>query len=110
VANREIPDAFVLDLIMERTDSGARLARALRRDPRFRDAPIVILTSVVHDVGFEFHRNPGEVLAWMKADAWFDKPVPVQTLVSTIRRIHAERLAAREPRVAENAEQVAAHD
>lgn len=109
-ANREIPDAFVLDLIMERTDSGARLARALRRDPRFRDTPIVILTSVVHDVGFEFHRNPEEVLAWMKADAWFDKPAPVQTLASTIRRIHAERLATREPRAPEAPEQVPAHD
>lgn len=89
VANREIPDAFVLDLMMERTDSGARLARALRRDPRFRKAPIIMLTSVVREVGFEVHRNPQEVLEWMKADAWFDKPAPVMELCSTIRRLLA---------------------
>lgn len=87
VANREIPDAFVLDLMMERTDSGARLARALRRDPRFRRAPIIMLTSVVREVGFEVHRNPQEVLDWMKADAWFDKPAPVVELCSTLRRL-----------------------
>jgi two-component system NtrC family sensor kinase len=87
VSNREIPDAFVLDLMMERTDSGARLARALRRDPRFRRAPIVMLTSVVRDVGFDFYRNPREVLEWMKADAWFDKPAPVAELAATIQRL-----------------------
>ncbi len=90
VSNREIPDAFVLDLMMERTDSGARLARALRRDPRFRRAPIVLLTSVVNDMGFEFHRNPREVLEWMKADAWFDKPAPMAELANTLRRLLAD--------------------
>jgi len=94
VANREVPDAFVLDLMMERTDSGARLARALRRDPRFRDAPIVMLTSVVQDMGFDFHLNPQEVLDWMRADAWFDKPAPTADLANTLRRLLAERQAA----------------
>lgn len=87
VANKEIPDAFVLDMMMERTDSGARLARALRRDPRFRHSPIIMLTSVVEVTGFEFHRNPQEVLEWMKADAWFDKPAPVVELSNAIRRL-----------------------
>jgi signal transduction histidine kinase/CheY-like chemotaxis protein/Fe-S-cluster-containing hydrogenase component 2 len=91
VADREIPDAFVLDLIMEQADSGARLARALRRDPRFRRAPVVILTSVVNDRGFEFSRNPREVLEWMRADAWFDKPAPVAELANTLRRLLAGR-------------------
>lgn len=89
VSGREIPDAFVLDLMMERTDSGARLARALRRDPRFRRAPIVMLTSVVDQTGFEFNRNPKRVLEWMKADAWFSKPAPVAELANTIRRLLA---------------------
>jgi CheY-like chemotaxis protein len=89
VAQREIPDAFVLDLMMEKTDSGARLARALRRDPRFREAPIIMLTSVVHDMGFQFDRNPKEVLDWMKADAWFDKPAPMAELAATLRRLLA---------------------
>jgi len=87
VADREIPDAFVLDLMMERNDSGARLARTLRRDPRFRIAPLILLTSVVADMGFEFRRNPREVLEWMKADAWFDKPAPIIELTDTIRRL-----------------------
>lgn len=93
VADREAPDCFVLDLMMEHTDSGARLARALRRDSRFADAPIVMLTSVVRDVGFEFSRNPQEVLDWMKADAWFDKPVSPAQLVSTL-----DELLGRRPR------------
>ncbi len=91
VANREIPDAFLLDMMMERTDSGARLARALRRDPRFRTAPIIMLTSVVQVTGFEYHRNPAEVLDWMKADAWFDKPAPFSELTNTLQRLLAER-------------------
>ncbi len=97
VADREIPDAFVLDLIMEQADSGARLARALRRDPRFRRAPVVILTSVVNDRGFEFSRNPREVLEWMRADAWFDKPAPVAELANTLRRLLVSRAEPSEP-------------
>jgi signal transduction histidine kinase/iron only hydrogenase large subunit-like protein len=87
VADREIPDAFLLDLMMERLDSGARLARGLRRDPRFAASPIVMLTSVVREVGFEYYRNPQEVLDWMRADAWFDKPAPIVELTSTLRRL-----------------------
>lgn len=93
IADREIPDAFVLDMMMERTDSGARLARALRRDPRFRKSPIIMLTSVVTEMSFDFHRNPQEVLDWMKADAWFDKPAPVVELTNAIKRL----LSAEEP-------------
>jgi two-component system, NtrC family, sensor kinase len=95
LANSEIPDAFVLDLIMEKADSGARLARALRRDPRFRKAPVVMATSVVQDMGFEFVRNPKEVLEWMRADAWIDKPVDGPRLAATIERILAERRSER---------------
>jgi CheY-like chemotaxis protein len=91
IADREIPDAFVLDLMMERTDSGARLARQLRRDPRFRRAPIIMLTSVVSEVGFEFRRNPREVLEWLKADAWFDKPAPIAELGNALHRLLAHR-------------------
>ncbi|NLO74233.1 MAG: response regulator [candidate division WS1 bacterium] len=93
VAAREMPDAFVLDLIMEHTDSGARLSRALRRDPRFAQAPIILLTSVGQELGFEFERNPEEVLAWMKADAWFDKPAPMEELGAALRRLLEERSA-----------------
>jgi CheY-like chemotaxis protein len=96
VSRREVPDAFVLDLMMERPDSGARLARALRRDPRFRGAPIVMLTSVVEVARFEFQRNPEAVLGWMKADAWFDKPASMEEVAATLRRLLAARAA--EPR------------
>lgn len=87
LADREIPDAFVLDLMMEKMDSGARLARALRRDPRFRDAPMILLTGVGEVTGFEVQRNPREVMSWMKIDAWFDKPAPIPELAATIRRL-----------------------
>ncbi|MEN6546972.1 MAG: [Fe-Fe] hydrogenase large subunit C-terminal domain-containing protein [Armatimonadia bacterium] len=100
IAAREIPDAFVLDLMMEKADSGARLARALRRDPRFRRAPIIMLTSVVQATGFEFDRNPEAVLEWMKADAWFDKPAPMAELTATLRRL----LAANQQESPEEAE------
>jgi signal transduction histidine kinase/CheY-like chemotaxis protein len=87
IADRALPDAFVLDMMMEQTDSGARLARQLRRDPRFREVPIIMLTSVGETTGFEFRRNPQEVLEWMRADAWFDKPAPMAELANALRRL-----------------------
>ena len=98
LADREIPDAFVLDLMMEKMDSGARLARALRRDPRFRNSPIVLLTGVAEVTGFDMKRNPREVMDWMKIDAWYDKPAPIPELAATIRQLLAGEGSADPPR------------
>jgi DNA-binding response OmpR family regulator len=45
VAKREMPDLFVLDLMMPEPD-GFKLCRMLRKEPEFRFTPIIIVTAL----------------------------------------------------------------
>ena len=45
------PDAIVLDLMMERHDSGFKLAEKLKTHPVFRTTPILMLTAVGQATG-----------------------------------------------------------
>lgn len=45
VAKREMPDLFVLDLMMPEPD-GFKLCRMLRKEPEFRYTPIIIVTAL----------------------------------------------------------------
>lgn len=45
LAKQEIPDLFLLDLMMPEPD-GFKLCRMLRREPEFRHTPIIIVTAL----------------------------------------------------------------
>lgn len=75
------PSLVVTDLMMNALDSGFTLARALRGDPLFRDVPVIIVSAVASQKGFDFRPRTPADLAAMHADAFFDKPVdPVALL------------------------------
>jgi CheY-like chemotaxis protein len=69
------PRAIVLDLMMPRMDGWTFLAR-LRRDPRFRDLPVVVTSAVAMD------GPPG-------ADASLQKPFDVGELDRAVARLCA---------------------
>jgi CheY-like chemotaxis protein len=85
------PILIVCDLMMKALDSGFSFARSVRGDPRFRDIPIIIVSAIASQKGFDFHPRSAEDLAGMNADAFFDKPVQPQALLAK-----AEELLARE--------------
>jgi CheY-like chemotaxis protein len=75
IARSERLDLIVLDLMMEETDSGVRLAHRLRASPETQHTPIIILTSVRAVTGFEFSPETAADYAWIAAEAWIEKPV-----------------------------------
>jgi CheY-like chemotaxis protein len=75
------PSLVVTDLMMSSLDSGFSLARELRTDPLFHDVPVIIVSAVASQKGFDFRPRSAADLAAMHADAFFDKPVdPVALL------------------------------
>ncbi len=72
----------VCDLMMRSLDSGFSFARALKSDPRFSAFPVIIVSAVASQKGFDFHPRTPEDLAAMHADAFFDKPVSPQALLT----------------------------
>ena len=90
VARSERPGLILLDLMMEETDSGVRLAHRLRSDPDTRGIPIVILTGVRRATGFDFRPLTAEDYEWIAADAWLEKPVGPRQLADLARRMLPE--------------------
>ncbi len=85
------PDLIITDLMMKSLDSGFSFARLLRQDIRFKNIPIIIVTAVGAQRGFDFRpRTPAE-LAAMCADAYFEKPVAPDTLLKKVEELLARR-------------------
>lgn len=83
----EKPSLVVTDLMMQALDSGFSLSRRIKEDRRFRNVPVIILTSISSRRGFDLNpRTPKELKA-MCADAYFDKPVPPETLLAKIEEL-----------------------
>jgi CheY-like chemotaxis protein len=86
---RERPDLVVSDLMMESLDSGFSLARAIKSEPGLAGVPVILVTAVASQRGFDFNPRTREELAAMNADAFFDKPVSPLLLIAKIEELLA---------------------
>ncbi len=83
------PSLVITDLMMEALDSGFSFARSLKMDPRFAAVPVIIVSAVASQKGFDFHPHSPADLAAMHADAFFDKPVDPAALLAKIEQLLA---------------------
>jgi len=83
----EKPDVVITDLMMTSLDSGFSLARTIKEDPRYTHIPLIIATSVSSALGLDFKPRSAEEQAQMHADAYFDKPLDIPTLLKTIANL-----------------------
>lgn len=79
------PDAIVLDLMMERHDSGFTLAKKLKSHPIFKNIPILMLTAVGEATGFKFSMETDGY--WMKTDDFADKPIDPDLLLEKVGKL-----------------------
>jgi CheY-like chemotaxis protein len=76
------PHIIFLDLMMERYDSGFRLSYAIRKDERFADTPIVMLSGVARETGERFDQEGQGLLSWARLDRFVDKPATSKQLLA----------------------------
>jgi CheY-like chemotaxis protein len=88
------PDAIVLDLMMERHDSGFTLAKKLKSHPIFKRIPILMLTAVGEATGFKFSMESDGY--WMKTDDFADKPIEPDLLLEKVEHLISAGEAAEE--------------
>ena len=84
---REPPDLVITDLMMGRLDSGFSLARRIKSDDRFRSIPVIIISGIAHQRGYDFNPRGIAELDAMRAEAFFDKPVDPRALLARIREL-----------------------
>ena len=87
-----IPDAIILDIMMGKGAEGFIFARTIRKDPRFAKIPILMLTSMREQTGFDF---PGKPIhpKFLPVDEYLEKPFEPQVLFEKIKRQLANRNA-----------------
>ncbi len=78
----ERPDLIVLDLMMEKHDSGFTLAKTIKADPLYRNIPILMLTAVAKETGFDFSQEMDGY--WMKTDDYASKPLLPDEMVKKV--------------------------
>lgn len=75
------PDLLILDVMMELPDDGLAMAQELRRTGH--TLPILMLTSVGRVTGMSYDRDSDLV----PVDAFFEKPVRPEDLLSKVREL-----------------------
>jgi CheY-like chemotaxis protein len=77
----QVPDLLVLDVMMPGV-SGLELCRYLRREPRFQNLPVVIVSAKA---------QPEDIYEGLAAgaSAYLTKPISTKTLIKTIQELLA---------------------
>jgi len=81
------PSLVVTDLMMKSLDAGFSLAVALKTHPALSAVPVIVVSAVSSQKGFDFRPRTAEDLAAMNADAFFDKPVAPQALLGKVKEL-----------------------
>ncbi len=79
---REKPDLIILDVMMRTEDEGFYIAEKIRSQPDIANIPIIILTAVCQQTGYQYKKND-DVLP---VDEFIEKPVMPNTLIEIIEK------------------------
>lgn len=88
-------DLLLLDIMMGRGAEGVMIARKIRKDPKLREIPVLIITGIREQMAFLF---PGQAVHphFVPVDELVEKPVEPKLLlekVSTLLKMAEERKA-----------------
>jgi two-component system alkaline phosphatase synthesis response regulator PhoP len=87
----EQPDLIVLDLMMERHDTGFAFAKAVKADPVYKKIPILLLTCANGTTGADFSQDRDGY--WMKTDCYATKPLLPEDLIKQVEELLSKAAA-----------------
>ena len=82
----EKPDLAILDVMMSTQQEGFEMSRDLKKDPEFKDMPILMLTGVSDQTGINFKSTAGDP-SWLPVEGFLDKPVDHATLLAEVAKL-----------------------
>ncbi len=88
----EMPDAIILELMLEKHDTGFLFSQQIKKDPLFKKIPILMVTSVSEKTGHRFSLQDDGY--WMKTDGYLDKPVKPEVLLEHLDTLLKKRRCA----------------
>jgi CheY-like chemotaxis protein len=82
----EKPDLAILDVMMSSWQDGFDMSRELKKDPEFKNMPILMMTGVKDKTGIDFKSSAGDP-TWLPVDGFLDKPVEPDTLLAEVEKL-----------------------
>jgi CheY-like chemotaxis protein len=79
------PDLAILDLMMEKEDSGFILCYKMKKI--YPDMPIIVATAVAFETGISFNLNSEADRKWIKADQYLEKGIRADQLHKEINKL-----------------------
>lgn len=79
------PDLILLDVMMGTDTEGFHVAYALRRDPEFKNIPILMITAINQEKPY-FNYDPKKDREYLPVDKLLDKPVSPDRLLSEVAK------------------------
>ena len=84
LAKEQGPDLILLDVMMGKVDEGFHVAYQLRSDEATAEVPILMLTAVTDQTGFDF--DPAKDKDFLPVDEFLVKPISPRSLVDMVRK------------------------
>ncbi|TES89616.1 MAG: response regulator [Desulfobacteraceae bacterium] len=84
------PDLVILDVMMSTWSDGFEMSRELKKDPQYKNIPILILTAVKDRTGIGFKSTAGDPV-WLPVDGFLDKPVEPQFLLAEVEKLISKK-------------------
>lgn len=84
ILKKEKPDLLILDVMMGTLDEGFHIAYQIRNDEGIKDIPILMITAVGAQTGFEFDMQRDE--DFLPVNEFIEKPVNPKVLLDTVKR------------------------
>ena len=84
MAKEQDPDLILLDVMMGKVDEGFQVAYELRSNDVTAETPILMLTAVTDQTGFDF--DPAKDKDFLPVNEFLEKPVSPRDLVDMIRK------------------------
>lgn len=82
----EKPDLIILDVMMSSWMDGLDMSKTLKKDPEFKDTPILMLTGVKEQTGFDFKPKAGSP-EWCSVDTYLEKPIEPDILLAEVEKL-----------------------
>jgi len=84
ILKKEKPDLLILDVMMGTQDEGFHVAYQLRSDEETRDLPIIMVTAVGTQTGYNFDLSRDE--SFLPVNEFIEKPVNPHALIEAVKR------------------------
>lgn len=84
ILKEQKPDLLILDVMMGTLDEGFHIAYQIRNDEEIKEIPILMVTAVGAQTGFEFDKQRDE--DFLPVNEFIEKPVNPQVLLDSVKR------------------------